>query len=79
MPITSLTVQVQPGTDVLYRVTCICHRRNLQILELTYTDHQIAFTVCGDQRQTRGIERWLSALLHVLTVERNETAAAVLH
>ena len=69
MPTTNLTLQVQPGTDVLDRVVCICRRRNLRILALTYTDKQITLAVAGDGRQTRSIERWLSSLVDVLHVK----------
>lgn len=68
MPTAHLTLQVRSGTDVLHRVVCICRRRNLRILALTYADKQITLTVAGDERQTRSIERWLSSLVDVLHV-----------
>jgi acetolactate synthase regulatory subunit len=75
MPTTNLTMQVQPGTDALHRIVCVCRRRNLQIIALTYAEPQIALTVSGDDRQARGIERWLSALLYVTEVKRQELVA----
>jgi hypothetical protein len=76
MPTTDLILRVQPGTDVLHRVVSVCRRRNLQILALSYAEQQITLTVVGDQRQTCGIVRWLSALLHVFEVSDGEFAAA---
>lgn len=76
MPTTSLTLEVQPDTDVLHRVVCICRRRMLQVVALSYAEQLITLTVAGPERQMRGIERWLSALLHVSTVQRHERASA---
>jgi acetolactate synthase small subunit len=78
MPTTNLTLQVQPGTDVLDRVVCICRRRNLPILTLTYTEEQITLTVAGEERQARSIERWLSSLVDVLGVNSQRTPSRVL-
>ena len=77
MPTTNLTLQVQPGTDVLDRVVCICRRRNLRIVTLTYTDEQITLTVAGADRQARSIERWLSSLVDVLGVKPLRTPSRV--
>ena len=78
MPTINLTLQVEPGTDVLDRVVCTCRRRNLQIVTLTYAQHQITLTVTGPDRQTRGLDSWLAALVNVFEVHRKEhTAAAV--
>ena len=78
MPTTNLTLQVQPETDVLDRVVCICRRRNLRILTLTYTEEQITLTVAGDERQARSIERWLSSLVDVLSVKPQRTPSRAL-
>jgi acetolactate synthase regulatory subunit len=76
MPTIDLTLQVEPGTDVLDRVVCTCRRRNLQIVTLAYAQHQIALTVTGADRHTRGLESWLAALVNVFEVHRKEQAAA---
>jgi acetolactate synthase regulatory subunit len=75
MPTTSLTLEVQPDTDVLHRGICMCRRRMLQVVALRYAEQRITLTVTGSERQMRGIERWLSALLHVSTVQRHERAS----
>jgi acetolactate synthase regulatory subunit len=78
MPTTNLTLQVQPGTDVLDRVVCTCRRRNLRILTLTYTAEQITLTVAGEDRQARSIERWLSLLVDVIGLMPQRTPSRVL-
>ncbi len=75
MPTTSLTLQVQPDTDVLHRVVCTCRRRNLQIVALSYTQRQLALTVAGADFHLRGIDHWLAALVNVFEVQRDELAA----
>ena len=77
MPTTSLTLEVQPDTDVLHRVICTCRRRMLQVVALTYADQLITLTLTGPDGQMRGIEQWLSALLHVSTVQRHGCASAL--
>jgi hypothetical protein len=69
MPTANFTLTVHPGTDALHRVVCICRRRDVQILSLSYADECVRLTVTGAPRQMRGIERWLAALVHVLDVQ----------
>jgi hypothetical protein len=68
MPTTTLTLEVQPGTDVLQRIVCVCGRRNVDIVALSYLGGQITLTVGGDPWHTRRLGRWLSALVNVLSV-----------
>jgi acetolactate synthase regulatory subunit len=70
MPTANLTLTIQPGPDVLHRVVCICRRRNLEIVELSYKHQQIALTLTGADRQMRGIESWLASLVQVFDVQR---------
>ena len=76
MPTVHLTLHTRSGTDVLQRVVCICRRRNLQIVALTYIDREIVITVRGEERQVRGIDRWLTSLVDVFRVERRELVTA---
>ena len=70
MSFTSFTLEVQPGSDALDRVVCVCRRRNLQIVALDYASDRLALTVGGADRQMRGIESWLAALVSVSAVRR---------
>jgi acetolactate synthase small subunit len=76
MPTVHLTLQTQPGTDALQRVVCISRRRNLQIVALSYVDREIAITLRGDERQVRGIDRWLASLVDVFGVARRDLVTA---
>jgi acetolactate synthase small subunit len=69
MPITSLSLCVQAETDVLHRVVTVCRRRNVQIHALSFADDQISLAISGDDRQTRQIHCWLTALVDVFEVE----------
>lgn len=77
MPTASLTITVQPGTDSLHRIVCICRRRNLEISELHYADVLVKLTISGADRQLRGIDRWLASLLHVVNVRRDSIESCV--
>jgi acetolactate synthase small subunit len=74
MPTANLTLTIHPGPDVLHRVICICRRRNLEILALSYEQQRIALTLAGADRQVSGIERWLASLVHVFDVQRADLA-----
>jgi acetolactate synthase small subunit len=76
MPNSNLSLYVQAGTDALHRVVTVCRRRNVEILELTYSDNQITLTISGDHRQMRQIDRWLAALVDVFEVEFRPTVSA---
>lgn len=78
MPSTIVTLRVQPGTDALHRVVCVCRRRGLEILELSYANDQIRLTIAGAERQMRQIERWLAALVNVFDVDRSEPVTAAM-
>lgn len=76
MPTASLTLTVHPRTDALHRVVCTCRRRNLEIVQLSYEQEQITLTLAGADRQLRGIERWLTALVNVFEVQHAELLTA---
>lgn len=64
----TLKIRVQPGSDALHRVLCVCHRRGMQILALTYTDDELVLTIQGEERRSRHIGHWLAALPSVLAL-----------
>lgn len=68
MPITELILSVQPDTDVLHRVVCVCHRRRLEITALSYRAGCLRLTVDGASGQACRIPVWLAGLPSVLTV-----------
>ena len=45
----TLKIRVQPGSDALHRVLCVCHRRGMQILALTYADNELVLTIQGEE------------------------------
>jgi acetolactate synthase regulatory subunit len=72
MSSTNVTLHVQSGNDALHRVICVCRRRGLEIVELSYANEQIKLKIAGAERQMRQIDRWLAALVNVFQVDRSE-------
>jgi hypothetical protein len=68
MPTTELILNVQPDTDALHRVVCVCHRRRLDITALSYHSGCLRLTVHGGSGQSRHIRFWLAGLPNVLSV-----------
>lgn len=68
MPTTHLRLSVRSSPDVLHRVVTVCRRRALEIESLTYGTGEIALVLVGREDRTRGIIRWLLALIDVLDV-----------
>jgi acetolactate synthase regulatory subunit len=66
----TLTLRVEPGTDALHRVVCVCHRRAVQIVALAYADDEITVTVEGHEQRSRHLGRWLGALHDVAAVRQ---------
>jgi hypothetical protein len=64
----NLMIQVQSGSDALHRIVCVCHRRVVQIVALSYADDEITLTIEGDEYHSRQIARWLDALHDVVAV-----------
>ena len=63
-------VRVGPGRDALHRIICVCHRRGLEIVALSYGYDELSLTLEGDERRMRQAERWLGALVDVSGVWR---------
>lgn len=72
MPITVLKLQVEPGTDVLDRVVCVCRRRSVEILALNYAQAEIDLAVEGESYRLHRLRDWLGALVNVLEVRKEE-------
>jgi len=68
MPTADLILSVQPDTDVLHRVICVCHRRQLAITALTYHADRLQLRVDGEVTQSDRLSIWLAALPNVLNV-----------
>lgn len=68
MPTTHLRLSVRTSPDVLHRVVSVCRRRALEVESLTYGAGEIALVLVGREDRTRGIIRWLLALIDVLDV-----------
>jgi hypothetical protein len=75
MPITDLILSVQPDTDVLHRVVCVCHRRRLVITALSYRAGRLRLTVDGRKGQAERIGIWLAGLPSVLSVAEINTVS----
>jgi len=64
----NLMIHVRSGSDALHRIVCVCHRRLVQIVALSYADDEIALTIEGDEYHSRQITSWLDALHDVVAV-----------
>lgn len=70
MPTTDLKLHLKPGADALHRVLCVCRRRGLEVLALTYADHELTLTVAGPPARRDRLALWIGALLDVSVRER---------
>jgi hypothetical protein len=75
MPTIRLTLRLQPESDAMYRVLCLCRRRRIEVRALEYSGDAMSLTLAGDATRVERTRHWIASLIGVVGIGSAPSAA----